>query len=38
MKTKLCEICGCIMCDDAEFVVCECCLDDMEKEDADGGE
>ena len=34
---KRCEMCGCIMYDCTEFVVCECCLDDMREEDEDSG-
>lgn len=30
---KYCELCGCIMDDDHDGNICECCLDDMKEED-----
>lgn len=30
---KYCEICGCIMDDNHDGDICECCLDDMTGED-----
>ena len=31
-KNKRCEVCGCILYDDSDFDICECCLDDMNEE------
>lgn len=30
---KYCKVCGCIMDDDHDGDICECCLDDMKGED-----
>lgn len=38
MKTKRCEVCGCIMYDITDATICECCLDDMREEGEDSGE
>ena len=36
MKKKRCMICGCIMYDNTDSLICECCLDDMtESEETD---
>lgn len=32
-EKKGCEMCGCIMEDSTDSTICECCLDDMRKED-----
>lgn len=37
MRNKRCIMCGCIMYDNTDALICECCLDDMREEDADGG-
>lgn len=34
MTIKRCVMCGCIMFDSSDAIICECCLDDM-REDAD---
>lgn len=31
--TNRCIICGCIMCDSSDAVICECCKDDMREDD-----
>jgi hypothetical protein len=36
MTVKRCEVCGVIMYDNSDATICECCLDDMRKEDEDG--
>ena len=36
MKNKRCEVCGCIMYDNTDATICECCLDDMREEYEDG--
>lgn len=33
MRPKRCEICGCIMYDCSDCIICECCLDDMREDD-----
>lgn len=35
MRPKRCEVCGCIMYDNSDTTICECCLDDMREEDAE---
>ena len=32
MRHKRCIVCGCIMFDSSDSVICECCLDDMSEE------
>lgn len=32
-KKKRCSMCGCILMPDSELDICECCLDDMYRED-----
>ena len=33
VKNKRCKKCGCIIGDDSDSDICECCLDDMREED-----
>ena len=35
---KRCIICGCIMYDDTDAVICECCEDDMREDENGTGE
>ena len=32
---KYCKLCGCIMSDNHDGDICECCLDDMREEEKD---
>lgn len=32
-RKKYCTVCGCLLMPDSESDICECCLDDMNRED-----
>lgn len=32
-KKKRCTVCGCILFDDSDIDICECCVDEMDRSD-----